>query len=107
MRKLTMPNHIFQEILEVVNACTVETGVRLFGQGTEVKYIVGPGPKAIKEFAEYECDNEYAEKEYTRLLEEEPALKFIGELHVHPRGFLRFSSTDLETIREVLKEYPE
>jgi hypothetical protein len=108
--RLVLPKPIYREILSVVQSCGVETGVRLLGNscGSDylVKHVIGPGPKASHRFATYECDNTYAEKEYARLLDADPDLKFLGELHVHPTGFLRFSSTDMETIREVLKDYP-
>ncbi len=111
MRKLILTDEIFSAIEETVNRTGVETGVRLIGT-TEaetyvVKHLIGPGPRCLEEAYTYECDNAYAEDVFNRLLEAEPGLKFLGELHCHPPGYPWLSDTDLRTIRQVLKEYPE
>src|SRR5438876_9807152 len=97
--KLVFPRKVWSEIEEVVNAVTVETGVRLIGvqesDGFIVKHIIRPGIGAVQKLHNYECDNYYAEQEFDRLLKEDAKLKFIGELHVHPSGFTNLSSTDM------------
>jgi proteasome lid subunit RPN8/RPN11 len=98
------------EIKDIVYRTDVETGVRLIGIVEDARYIVlhviGPGQKAKQEIYEYECDNDHAERQFARLLEGNPNLKFLGELHVHPGGFPTLSGTDLCTVRKILEEYP-
>ncbi len=106
MRKLLFSDGIFERINEIVHAVDVETGVRIFGDIVEdryvVRHVVGPGSDALQEPCDYSCDNDHAEKEYTRLLKAEPALQWLGELHVHPSGYPYLSRTDRRTAREVI-----
>ena len=108
--KLELSPQILSEIKGIVYRTDVETGVRLIGTvkgtGYIVMHVIGPGRKAKQETYAYECDNDYAEREFSRLLKGNPDLKFLGELHVHPSGFPRLSGTDLRTVRQVLKDYP-
>ncbi|MFY9558766.1 MAG: hypothetical protein WAQ52_00895 [Terriglobales bacterium] len=106
MRRLVLSDGIFERINEIVHAVDVETGVRIFGDigkdGYVVRHVVGPGKDALQEPCDYSCDNDYAEKEYNRLLKVDPALQWLGELHVHPSGFPYLSRTDRRTARDVL-----
>jgi integrative and conjugative element protein (TIGR02256 family) len=106
MRKLVFSDGIFERINEIVHAVAVETGVRIFGDiGTDryvVRHIVGPGRDALQEPCDYSCDNDYAEREYTRLLKADSTLQWLGELHVHPSGYPHLSRTDRRTAREVI-----
>lgn len=113
MSKLVIPPDLLQQIQNIVAATDTETGVRLFGAKKEqdylIKHIIGPGKNAEQEMYSYECDNEYAEEMFNKLLQEDVNIKFIGELHVHPSGYPHLSGPDRETIRKVLnlKEYNE
>lgn len=111
MSRLIIPHNLFKQIQGIVEATDTETGVRLLGTKEEqdylIKHIIGPGRNAEQEMYSYECDNDHAEEVFNKLLQEDPNLKFLGELHVHPSGFLHLSGQDRETIRKVLKEYPE
>ena len=111
MPKLIISESTYMKIWRIVyrgKVCRerLETGARLFGKIKEDRYIVehiaGPGKNAIQRHANYECDNEYAEKLYNRLLEEDPELLWLGELHAHPSYFPRLSLTDINTCKEVL-----
>jgi len=111
MSRLVFPEKLFKQIKEIVDATNTETGVRLLGrkngQDYLINHIIGPGKGAKKEIYSYECDNDYAEETFNRLLDKDPSLRFLGELHVHPTGFPYLSEHDEQTIQEVLKEYPE
>jgi len=111
MSRFVISEDLFKRIKDIVDATNTETGVRLFGTKKEedyiIKHIIGPGKNAETEICSYECDNDYAEEIFNKLLSEDPSLKFLGELHVHPTGFPFLSGHDRGTIREVLKEYPE
>ena len=106
MRKLVFSGGIFRCINEIVHQVDVETGVRIFGDIVAdryvVRHIVGPGESALQERYEYGCDNDYAEREFTRLRKADPALQWLGELHVHPSGYPHLSRTDRRTAREVI-----
>ena len=106
MRRLVFSGGIFERINEVVHAVNVETGVRIFGDIGEdeyvVRHVVGPGENALQAPCDYSCDNEHAEREYTRLLKDDPTLQWLGELHVHPSGCPNLSRTDRQTAREVV-----
>jgi hypothetical protein len=106
MRKLVFSGGIFERINEIVHAVDVETGVRIFGDIGEdrylVRHVVGPGECARQQPYDYSCDNDHAEREYNRLLKEDPALQWLGELHVHPSGYRHLSRTDRQTARDVI-----
>jgi hypothetical protein len=110
MASLVLPRDILAEIKRIVFRTVNETGVRLVGEvrGRRyvVRYIIGPGERAIHRSKYYACDNEYAETRFSQLLNREPHLRFLGELHVHPDGNSDFSSRDLATIRKVRRQLP-
>jgi hypothetical protein len=111
MPELILPVALLAEIRDIVYATDTETGVRLVGTACGDRYIVhhiiGPGPRAAERPDTYSCDNTYAEDRFNQWLKEDPALRFIGEMHVHPDCFPHLSGQDRKTIAEVLKEYPE
>jgi hypothetical protein len=111
MPELILPIGILAEIRDIVYATDTETGVRLIGIAERdryiVRYVIGPGPEATERRYAYECDNSYAEDRFNAWLKENPALRFLGELHVHPDGFPQLSGQDRRTIAEVLREYPD
>src|SRR5229473_1202257 len=106
MRSLVLSGGIFERINEIVHAVDVETGVRIFGDiGDDryvVRHVVGPGENALQAPFDYSCDNDHAEREYTRLLKTDPTLQWLGELHVHPSGYPNLSRTDRQTARDVI-----
>jgi len=106
MRRLVFTGGIFERVNEIVHAVDVETGVRIFGDIREdqyvVRHVVGPGANALQQPYNYCCDNDHAEREYNRLLKTDPALQWLGELHVHPSGYPYLSRTDRRTAREVI-----
>ncbi len=106
MRKLIFASGVYDAINRVVQAVGVETGVRLVGtihdDRYEVLYVIGPGQNARQAPYHYCCDNQHAETVFNELIERNPELKWLGELHVHPRGFPRLSGTDLRTVRDVI-----
>src|SRR2546425_982401 len=79
---------------------------RIFGDiskdGYVVRHVVGPGENALQKPYNYSCDNEHAQREYTRLLKDDPKLQWLGELHVHPSGLPNLSRTDRQTARDVI-----
>ena len=103
---LAIPEMIYDQIRAVVYDVQVETGVRIFGriEGDRfiVEHIIGPGTHATQLPAQYECDNEYAERALRQLLKEHPKLQWLGELHVHPRNFPFLSPTDKKTAKAVI-----
>ena len=106
MRKLVLSGGISESINQIVHAVDVETGMRIFGDIGEdcfvVRHVVGPGQNAEQKLFNYSCDNDHAEKEYNRLLKADPALQWLGELHVHPSGFSQLSRTDRRTAEDVI-----
>jgi hypothetical protein len=113
--KLIIPPDIEKQIGEVVYDSVFaefkETGVTLFGQKEGenflVKGIAGPGPDATHEPLHYSGNNDYSTMVFEDLLKGNPNLKYLGELHLHPFGMRRLSHGDLETVKEVLAQYPE
>jgi integrative and conjugative element protein (TIGR02256 family) len=110
MACLVLPRGIVAEIKRVVFQTTNETGVRLVGEveGRRyvVRHVIGPGGRAIQRPNYYQCDNEYAEDQFGKLLGREAHLRFLGELHVHPQGESELSRKDLATVRKVLRSLP-
>src|SRR6266849_6754120 len=106
MRRLVFSRGIFERINELVHQVDVETGVRIFGDigedGYLVRHVVGPGENALQAPCDYSCDNDHAQREYTRLLKDDPTLRWLGELHVHPSGLPNLSRTDRQTARDVI-----
>lgn len=117
MRTLFIPQHVFEEILASVLETDdgLETGVTLFGtrldqgaptaagcSGHVVLAIAGPGKRATHESAHYSGDEQHASAVYAALGSAMPGIRWIGELHVHPRGMTWLSGGDLRTIRHIL-----
>jgi hypothetical protein len=97
---------ILEGIRRSIYATAVETGVRLFGtarNGTYlVRHLIGAGPNAVERQYTYQCDNDFAEAEFNRLLQMEPDLQWLGELHAHPLGYPLLSARDIRTARDVI-----
>ena len=106
MLRLVFSGGICERINEIVYAVDTETGVRIFGDIAEgryvVRHVVGPGENALQQPFDYSCDNDHAEREYSRLLKDDPTLQWLGELHVHPSGLPNLSRTDVKTARDVI-----
>jgi proteasome lid subunit RPN8/RPN11 len=114
MRKLLVPKHVYAEIVDSVSetARGLETGVTLFGTSLEgirdsaeghiVLAIAGPGKRATHEPAHYSGDQSYANAVYAALRSAMPSIRWIGEIHVHPRGMTWLSSGDRRTVKEIL-----
>ncbi len=107
MRRLVFAEGVRDAINEIVYAVDgVETGVRLVGIRQEdcfvIRHVIGPGEKARLDVCNYQCDNAYAETVFTELLDKDPTLEWLGELHVHPPGCPWLSRLDRKTIREVV-----
>ena len=111
MPSIKIPRSIEAKIHEIVYACSVETGVTLFGRKDgdtfEVVEVCGPGKHATHQELHYAGDNDHASDFYTELLKTQPDLKHIGEFHVHPCGMSRLSGGDRRTVKEVLATYEE
>ncbi len=109
--KLIIPTEVARRIFEVVYQTGLETGVTLFGERAgedfTVKHIAGPGPEATHEELHYSGNEDYATMVFNELLKDDPNLKHIGELHVHPFMMKRLSQGDRDTVKELLKEYEE
>lgn len=109
--KLVIERHVLAEIRDMVYATALETGVTLFGHRHEDTFFItatcGPGPNATHEYAHYSGDDNYKSSFYERLLEKHPTIKYLGEFHCHPGDMNWLSYGDLQTIREVLREYQE
>jgi len=108
---LILTEEIYLKIRAIVYEHNVETGVTLFGnkdgEDFKVLHVCGPGPKADHKEFNYSGDDNYSTLVYENLLKENPDLKHIGELHVHPLRMRNLSGTDRETVKEVLKSYEE
>lgn len=112
MKTLFIPKHVFRAIVRSVlgTARGLETGVTLFGTpveaAAEVGYVLlaiaGPGRRATHEPAHYSGDENHASEIYAALGSAMPAIRWLGELHVHPRGMTWLSGGDLRTVREIL-----
>ena len=111
MRTLLLTERILDEIVSVVaqSADGLETGVSLFGTnaGTDsrtdvVLAIAGPGRTATHEPAHYSADENHAAAIYCALRSALPGIRWLGELHVHPRGMTWLSHGDLRTVRQIL-----
>ncbi len=111
MPSIKIPRSVEAKIHEIVYACSVETGVTLFGRKDgdtfEVVEVCGPGKKATHQELHYAGDSDHASDFYAELLKTQPDLKHIGEFHVHPCGMSRLSGGDRRTVKEVLATYEE
>jgi hypothetical protein len=114
MRELLIPKHVFDEIASTVleTEDCLETGVTLFGTRLEgfgePRYVVlaisDPGKSATHEPAHYSGDESYASAIYAALGSAMPGIRWLGELHVHPRGMTWLSGGDLSTVRHLLTD---
>ena len=121
MKKLLIPKKVFDQIVSSVLATPegLETGVTLFGtilagipaldqkatqpdSGWVVLAIVGPGKRATHEPAHYSGDDGHANEIYDALRSAMPGIRWIGELHLHPRGMTRLSGGDRRTVKQIL-----
>ncbi len=112
MRTLVIPKHVFDEIVRSVSETPrgFETGVTLFGTSLEgtpdpshvVLAIAGPGSRATYEPAHYSGDENHSNEIYGALRSASPGIRWLGELHVHPRGMTWLSHGDLRTVRDIL-----
>lgn len=110
MAFLVLRRDILAEVKRIVFRTPDETGVWLVGEIQDrcyvVRYVIGPGERAVHRRTFYQCDKAYAEHQISDLLKREPHLRLLGELHTHPAGNADLSSRDLATIRNVLREVP-
>ena len=115
MKTLVLPNFVFSEIVATVNRTRdgLETGVKLFGTVIEadassssrdyvVLAIAGPGQNSTHQPAHYSGDADYATDIFTALGTAMPGIKWLGEMHVHPRGMTWLSAGDRRTVRKIL-----
>jgi len=129
MRILVLPEDIRTQIRDIVRDTKdgLETGVSLFGvrvprvliryccsigKNVIVYYYVvlavaGPGPRATHRFAHYSSDTDYTDGIYQALVSALPAIQWLGELHLHPRGMTWLSEGDRRTVRDVLQGDPK
>jgi hypothetical protein len=126
VRKLLMPQHVFDRLLSSVfeTPDELETGVRLFGttvganphfapksgsgNGVPTSYadvvlaIAGPGIRATHEPAHYSGDENHSSEVFDALRCALRGIAWLGELHVHPRGMTWLSPGDRQTVRQIL-----
>src|SRR5436190_4487970 len=119
MNKLVIPGDVFEQIIASVLETRdgLETGVTLFGTSlwtshsdakTEpsdqhiVLAIAGPGKRATHKPAHYSGDDGHANEIYDALRSAMPGIRWIGELHLHPRGMTRLSGGDRRTVKQIL-----
>jgi len=67
--------------------------------------VAGPGKKATHEPCFYSADEDHATEIYAALRSACPAVRWLGELHVHPPGMTWLSSQDHRTVKAVLSQY--
>ena len=113
MSTLVLPQFVFSEIVATVNRTRdgLETGVKLFGtvlgdnspsHAYVVLAIAGPSQKATHQPAHYSGDADYATDIFAALGCAMPGIKWLGEMHVHPRGMTWLSGGDRRTVRDIL-----
>ena len=121
MKKLLIPKKVFDQIVSSVLETPegLETGVTLFGMslavipasgGKEsqsestsvVLAITGPGKRATHEPAHYSGDDGHSNAVYEALRSAMPGIRWLGELHVHPRGMTWLSGGDRRTVKQIL-----
>lgn len=112
LKMLSIPKDVFDGIVRCVSDAPhgCETGVTLFGTSLKevpdshyiVLAIAGPGKKATHEPAHYSGDENHSNEIYDALRSALPGIRWLGELHVHPRGMTRLSCGDLRTVRRIL-----
>jgi hypothetical protein len=126
MRKLAIPKHIHREIVSLVSGIPegLETGVTLFGTSVPtsehaswksgdgnatapgpddvVLAVAGPGRRATHQSAHYSGDENFSNAVYEALRSALPGIRWLGELHVHPKGMTWLSTGDYHTIKKIL-----
>jgi len=121
MKKLLIPKKVFDQIVSSMLETRegLETGVTLFGTSLKANsapdrkttvsdsaYVVlavaGPGERAAHEPAHYSGDDGHANAVYEALRPAMPGIRWLGELHVHPRGMTWLSGGDRRTVRKIL-----
>jgi hypothetical protein len=119
MSKLVIPKDVFDQIVASVLETRdgLETGVTLFGTslwtpGSDAKTepsdqhivlaIAGPGKRATHQPAHYSGDDGQANAVYEALRSAVPGIRWLGELHVHPRGMTWLSGGDRRTVKQIL-----
>lgn len=126
MRKLLIPQHVFDRLLSSVLETPdgLETGVTLFGTTIGVQThsapksgggnagpancadvvlaVAGPGKRATHEPAHYSGDENHSSDVFDALRCALPGIAWLGELHVHPRGMTWLSHGDRRTVRQIL-----
>src|SRR5690242_11495611 len=109
--RLNISWKIYKDLKEIVFSTQKETGCALFGTKDDgdfqVLHLVGPGKKSKRLAFHYEADHKYQEDVFNGLLQSNPTLCFMGELHVHPHGMKNLSHGDRITIKKVLKTQEE
>lgn len=108
--KLVLPQEIYNRIMDIVASTPrgLETGVTLFGLsvGDKATHVVlavaGPGKKATHESGHYSGDEEHANAMYETLHRAMPQIRWLGELHVHPKGMTWLSRGDRRTVKQIL-----
>lgn len=107
---LVLPENVWEDVRRIVEAAPAvhETGVSLFGVTVGERRValaaVGPGPRATQTPVFYQPDTEYANAAFDALRSALPAICWVGELHVHPRGMTWLSGHDHETMRRLLAD---
>src|SRR6267142_7140939 len=113
MKTLSIPKNVLDGIVRWVSEAPhgCETGVTVFGTSLEgtlpnshyvVLAIAGPGRRATHEPAQYSGDENHANEIYDALRSALPGIRWLGELHEHPKGMTRLSCGDLRTVRHIL-----
>lgn len=106
MRRLALGDGIYLQICQLAQEYEGEFSVMLFGKVTGdehlVLYIAPPGKNAKSEQAFCTSDSEHESEFFSRLLEQDPAIEWLGDLHAHPPGIPWLSHTDRRTIRRIL-----
>ncbi|MCL5671111.1 MAG: hypothetical protein M1423_07435, partial [Acidobacteria bacterium] len=125
--KLTIPRHVFHQIVSAVleTPAGLETGVTLFGTSVPVSpaapsekpgeahvaasntahvvlAVAGPGKRATHQPVHYSGDENYSNAIFGALASAMPGMRWLGELHVHPQGMTWLSHGDRRTVREIL-----
>jgi len=83
-----------------------ETGGILMGYFLLDQYVItdfiGPGEKAIHKINSFKPDQEFHEREITRIYKEsEQKITYLGDWHTHPNSFPYLSETDKRTFKKI------
>jgi hypothetical protein len=109
--KLLISMDTARQIYSVVYETAFEIGVTLFGEKEGQDFIVtaiaGPGPRVAPEEPHDPNDKDYATMIFNDLVKHNSALKRIGQLYVHPFAMKSLRPSELDTVKQVLKECDE